>query len=124
MRPRPPSSTLFPYTTLFRSRIGARAEHDVARPAHLDAARRAPKRELGARQTEPLVSHDDVAAQHELAKPPVTLDFGRGERELRLAVFCAGGVGMGPREAAQSCRESPPALRLSVRSSETRTSHT
>src|SRR5439155_1999662 len=88
MRPRPPSSTLFPYTTLFRSRIGARAEHDVARPAHLDAARRAPKRELGARQTEPLVSHDDVAAQHELAKDRKSTRLNSSHVAISYAVFC------------------------------------
>src|SRR2546430_17595247 len=52
---RPPRSTLFPYTTLFRSRAGAQAEHDVglSQPAihvvgheHARAARRAADQRL------------------------------------------------------------------------------
>src|SRR2546426_7737317 len=41
---RPPRSTLFPYTTLFRSREGGRAAHGrVAQPARLPGGARRPR---------------------------------------------------------------------------------
>src|SRR3712207_8689691 len=36
---RPPRSTLFPYTTLFRSRLDSRAEDQVTRHAHVGRMR-------------------------------------------------------------------------------------
>src|SRR5687768_17656264 len=55
---RPPRSTLFPYTTLFRSRLGKKvqAEHVLAvgrkGVVHRNAAARAGRRALGARSEE------------------------------------------------------------------------
>src|SRR3712207_7088079 len=60
---RPPRSTLFPYTTLFRSRPGARAARRMGLPAVRDARRslgaagglrpdRTPARRAGARSEE------------------------------------------------------------------------
>ena len=64
--------------------IGTWAEHHVARALHFDAARRASQRERRARQSKALVRDHDVAAQDELAKPPVSLDFVGRKRELRF----------------------------------------
>src|SRR2546422_5316386 len=49
---RPPRSTLFPYTTLFRSRRGTRAAPRPARAAHLRARRPPRSRRLRSRSEE------------------------------------------------------------------------
>src|SRR5690554_7388077 len=43
---RPPRSTLFPYTTLFRSGRVRRLDPDHVRPAHRRVGRRGPQRQL------------------------------------------------------------------------------
>src|SRR2546422_9678768 len=72
---RPPRSTLFPYTTLFRSPAGARAEPDSARAS--DAARGAvPTRARRA-------PHESPEALRRLGAAGDVLALGPGDRARR-----------------------------------------
>src|SRR5258708_39682581 len=73
---RPPRSTLFPYTTLFRSLVAARAERDRERYVALVEKREISRSEYDARETEAKAAAETlegdrsgvVAAQRRIAQ--------------------------------------------------------
>src|SRR2546427_7201077 len=90
---RPPRSTLFPYTTLFRSR----AKYPAAHPpeVHRELGRERPRGEL--REGEPLLvvlSRDPAALVHEIALAGHSLRDRKSTRlnsshsQISYAVFC------------------------------------
>src|SRR5260221_1131254 len=85
---RPPRSTLFPYTTLFRSRLRRAVEDPLRHPRRHLVSRR------GKRRTRVAVSHRPAADDQRLA---AALGTGRDRKSTRLnsshtvisyAVFC------------------------------------
>src|SRR5437667_3316584 len=67
MIPRPPRSTLFPYTTLFRSQLDRRVLRRVRRPAATIAAPRH-RRSRSEEHTSELQSHHDLVCRLLLEK--------------------------------------------------------
>src|SRR2546425_11969823 len=85
---RPPRSTLFPYTTLFRSHRGARARQEHAWPSRRDCA--------GEEGGEPCGRARGEALCHPHPRRPVRVRW-RGSRELiGLARLRAPGGGVAP----------------------------
>src|SRR5260221_8175452 len=93
---RPPRSTLFPYTTLFRSWIKAAPEmgHGTARTQVTSSARRGEHEELLERDrseehTSELQSHSDLVCRLLLEKkktePEASVESRRTEREIERA---------------------------------------
>src|SRR5437667_8215647 len=68
MIPRPPSSTLFPYTTLFRPRLAASAPATTAPPADNPRAYRSIRPTRSEEHTSELQSHHDLVCRLLLEK--------------------------------------------------------
>src|SRR5688572_32315601 len=79
---RPPRSTLFPYTTLFRSAPGVRARGDRRPPAH---PARAGQRRL---RRAPLGGHRAPAAGVGLLQDRKSTRLNSSHSQISYAVFC------------------------------------
>src|SRR5256886_14049245 len=97
---RPPRSTLFPYTTLFRSRVGVESLHApqqlpvepvrdrlrviVREIGARDEERRVPAQRAGERQPERACDVATLVAEHHRHEPPLLRERPLQERQLDL----------------------------------------
>src|SRR3712207_7439792 len=88
---RPPRSTLFPYTTLFRSHTGGRVDDDdcIRRLEHVPGQQRATKCEAEQRRDQQVQQQD----QGERQEAPLPLDrkstrLNSSHANISYAVFC------------------------------------
>src|SRR3712207_8714225 len=75
---RPPISTLFPYTTLFRSEISDRIVEDMENAGGLEG-------------DEGLMTQEDLAAYRAVWREPLTSDY-RGRQILAMPPPTSGGI--------------------------------
>src|SRR5437773_8429450 len=89
MTPRPPTSTLFPYTTLFRSRAARRARGN----GHPDADSRRAGVRRSEEHTSELQSHHDVVCRLllEKKKGKIRAQQALEDASSRLGTFSGGG---------------------------------
>src|SRR2546427_6256194 len=83
---RPPRSTLFPYTTLFRSRAARRSVREVPRLAHAGSAAGPADRVRRPRQLE--VDHPELQRVSALSEDRKSTRLNSSHSQISYAVFC------------------------------------